>query len=74
MLTVGQRIIKLREQKGLRQSELARLANISLSTLNMVERGVRDGEGLSVGTAKKIARALGVTLDAQFIGLCSSLK
>ena len=63
MTTLGQRVVKLREQKGLKQSELARLAQIPLSTLNMIERGVRKGEGLSVGTAKKIAKALGVTLD-----------
>ena len=63
MATMGERIAKVRKQRGLKQSELAKLANIPLSTLNVIERGVRKGEGLSIATAKRMARALGVTLD-----------
>lgn len=63
MVTMGERIVKLREQKGWRQSDLAKLARMPLSTLNMIERGVRQGDGLSVGTAKRLAKALGVALD-----------
>jgi len=63
MATMGERIAKVRKQRGLKQSELAKLANIPLSTLNVIERGVRKGVGLSIATAKRLARALGVSLD-----------
>ena len=63
MLTMGKRIAKMRERRGLTPSELAKRANIPLSTLSVVERGIRKGEGLTVATAKRLAEALGVTLD-----------
>lgn len=63
MLTMGERIAKIRERRGLTPSELAKRAKIPLSTLSVVERGIRKGEGLSVATAKRLAETLGVTLD-----------
>ena len=63
MRTMGERIAKIRERRGLTPSELARRAKIPLSTLSVVERGIRKGDGLSVATAKRLAETLGVTLD-----------
>lgn len=63
MSTMGERIAKMRERRGMTPSELAKRANIPLSTLSVVERGIRKGEGLTVATAKRLAKALGVTLD-----------
>jgi transcriptional regulator with XRE-family HTH domain len=45
------------------QLALAKKAGVPVSTISMLEAGVRKGEGLSVETAKKIAKALVVTLD-----------
>jgi len=47
----------------MRQSALAREAKVPVSIISMVEAGIRSGDRLSVDTARKIARALGVTLD-----------
>jgi transcriptional regulator with XRE-family HTH domain len=63
MQTMAQRITKMREKRGLSSSALAKEAQIPLSTLSVVERGIRRGEGLTVDTAKRIAAALGVSLD-----------
>jgi transcriptional regulator with XRE-family HTH domain len=63
MLTMGERIARMRQRRGMTPSELARRANIPLSTLSVIERGKRKGEGLTVATAKRIAEALGVSLD-----------
>jgi transcriptional regulator with XRE-family HTH domain len=62
-MTIGERIAQLRTKRHMRQTDLAREAQVPLSTISMLEGGVRRGEGLSVETARKIARALGVTLD-----------
>lgn len=62
-MTIGERIAQLRSKKGMKQGALAREAQVPLSTLSYLERGLRDGEGVSVATAKRLAKALGVTLD-----------
>jgi transcriptional regulator with XRE-family HTH domain len=62
-MTIGERVAQLRSKKHMRPTDLAKAAGVPLSTISMLEAGVRDGEGLSVKTAKKLARALGVTLD-----------
>lgn len=51
----------IRMSQGIRQGELARRAGISPSMLNKIEMG---GRNASIETAAKIARALGVSLDA----------
>lgn len=61
--TFGQKLIYLRKQKGWSQTQLAHTAKIPVPTLNALEHGTRSGEGVAVGTAQKLARALGVTLD-----------
>jgi transcriptional regulator with XRE-family HTH domain len=62
-MTIGERITYLRNRRKLTQSQLANEAKVPLSTINMVEAGVRSGEGLRVETVRKLANALGVTLD-----------
>jgi transcriptional regulator with XRE-family HTH domain len=59
----GKRLTALREKRGLSQIELARLASVAPSTLNYLEHDIRSGEKLSLGIAKRLALALGVTLD-----------
>ena len=60
---VGQRIRRLRGQQGLSLRTLAAKAGVATSSINAVERGTRTGARLSLETGKKLARALGVTLD-----------
>ena len=59
-MTIGQRIVNLREEKGLSQIELATLVKINRSVMNRIERGlraVRDDELVA------IANCLGVYTD-----------
>lgn len=49
-----------REHRGLTSSRLAELAGIGQGFLSQIETGKRDG---TVGTLRKIAAALNVTLD-----------
>jgi transcriptional regulator with XRE-family HTH domain len=51
----------LREKRGLGLRELARMAGVHHPTLSQLERGVI--ADVTTGTAKKIARALGVSVD-----------
>jgi len=60
---IGERIKALRTLRGLTLRGLASTATVPLSTLSAVETGKRPGNGLTLATARKIARALGVTLD-----------
>lgn len=53
----GQIISKIRQEKGLTQSELAMRAAVPQSNLSNIEMGKRD---LTVSTLKRIARALDV--------------
>jgi transcriptional regulator with XRE-family HTH domain len=61
--TFGEKLIYLRKQRGWSQTELAKKALIPVPTLNALEHGTRSGTGVAVGTAQKLARVLGVTLD-----------
>ena len=58
--SIGKRLKALREKRGLTIRALAILADVPQSTLSMVEAGIRPGEGLRLGTAKRICWALGV--------------
>lgn len=60
-MTLGERIALKREEKGFSQRELARIAGLSHAQVSDLERGRRRTAGLDV--AKKIARALGVSID-----------
>jgi transcriptional regulator with XRE-family HTH domain len=59
----GERIRKLRERRGLTVRKLAEIAGVPVSTLSAVENGKREGQGLTLATARRIAQALGVTVD-----------
>jgi transcriptional regulator with XRE-family HTH domain len=61
-MTMGERIVYLRNKKGISQVELARRANIKQSTLHGYESGARSAEGMSVARAMRLAEALGVEL------------
>ena len=60
-MTLGERIKALREKRGLGIRELARVANVRHATLSQLERGIR--ADVTTETAKRIARALGVSVD-----------
>jgi len=60
---VGRRIRRLREKHGLTLRALAAKAGVPTSSINAVEQGTRTGARLSLGTGKKLALALSVTLD-----------
>ena len=60
---VGKRIRRLREKHGLTLRALAVKAGVPTSSINAVEQGTRTGARLSLETGKKLALALGVTLD-----------
>lgn len=61
--SVGERIQRLRREKGLSLRQLAKQAGVPQSTLSAVETGARGGRNLTLDTGKRIAKALGVTLD-----------
>jgi transcriptional regulator with XRE-family HTH domain len=58
--TFGKRLKSLREDKGLAQSELARLADVSPSLINLMESGQRSP---SLATLQDLADALGTSID-----------
>jgi transcriptional regulator with XRE-family HTH domain len=62
-VSFGERLKRLREQKPMGLRELARTAEVPVSTLSYLEAGTRDGEGLTLATATRLARALGVDLN-----------
>lgn len=61
--TFGERLSTMRMKRGLTQIELSRLAKVPPSTLNYLERGIRSGEKVALGIARRLAETLGVTLD-----------
>lgn len=61
--SVGARIKLKRAQRGLSLRQLATLAAVPQSTLSDVETGRRGGKNLTIETGRRLAAALGVTLD-----------
>jgi len=61
MMTFGRRMRQRREQLGMSQQELSRLTRIPQSRLSEFEGGGRTE--MTVSTALKVARALGVGID-----------
>ena len=59
----GERLKRLREKQSLGLRELARTAIVPVSTLSALESGTRTGDGLTMATAKRLARTLGVDLN-----------
>ncbi len=63
MVTMAERIVALRKQRGLSQSELGRRARVGQPLISAWENGTRPAEGMTVGHAARLACALCVTLD-----------
>ena len=61
LMTLGQRLRQLREVAGLSQNELAKRANVHRPIISDVESGKQ--KSMTLENARRIARALGVTLD-----------
>ena len=57
----GQRVTRIREERGLTQQELAAKAGTSYQTIWRIENGKHAEPGIYI--ARGIARALGVSLD-----------
>ena len=58
---LAKNIKRLREAKGLSQEKLARLADVANNTLIKMESG--ENENPTLGTLKKVAKALAVSVD-----------
>ena len=61
--SIGERLKHLRKSRGLTLRQLAGLAHVPQSTLSSVETGARAGGKLTLDTGKRLARALGISLD-----------
>ena len=61
MSTIGKNIKKLREQKGISQDRLSKLADISSNTVAKLE--LDDSPNPTIETLQKIAKALNVRVD-----------
>ena len=61
---VGRRIRQLRRARGLTQAQLAELCELPQSQLSQIESGARRGSTIQLDAARRIAFALGVSLDA----------
>lgn len=64
-MMLSKNIKKFRKKKGLSQDKLAKLADVTHTTLVKIESGANDNP--TIKTLKKIAGALGVNLD-QLVG------
>ncbi len=58
---IGERIRKLRIQKGISQIELAKAIEVSQTHMSNIEKG---NTGISLWTAVKISRALDCSIDS----------
>lgn len=61
MSTISKNIRKLREQKGISQDRLSKLADISLNTIAKLE--LDDTQNPTIETLQKIAKALEVKVE-----------
>jgi transcriptional regulator with XRE-family HTH domain len=59
----SQRLKQVRERRGFSQNGLAKTSGVAQAIIQRLEAGTRDVERLSVGVARRLARALGVSLD-----------
>lgn len=61
MSTIGKNIKRLRQEKGISQDKLSKLADISLNTVVKIELDQNPNPTLE--TIQKLAKALDVSLD-----------
>ena len=64
--TFGARLIYYRSRYDWSQTELSRRAGLSNGLVSLLEMNKKSPAGITVGTAKKIAGALGISLDLLF--------
>ena len=62
-LTFGERIALMRNTQGMLQEDLAKKAGINVTILSEYETGKRPVDGLKLGNVRKVADALGASLD-----------
>lgn len=58
---IAKNIRKLRQEKGISQDKLSKLANLSLNTIVNIELGKNPNP--TIETLEKIAKALGVSIE-----------
>lgn len=58
---IGETIRKYRQEKGISQDKLSKLADVAFHTIVKIESG--DTPNPTIDTVKKIAAALGVSVD-----------
>ena len=61
MSTIGKNIKKFRQDKGLSQDRLSKLADLSLNTVVKIELG--ESPNPTIETIQRIAKALDVSVD-----------
>lgn len=61
MSTIGKNIKQYRQDKGLSQDKLSKLADLSLNTVVKIE--LDESPNPTIETIQKIAKALGVSVD-----------
>lgn len=61
--TNGSRLKKLRESRGLSQSELAKESGVSLRSIQMYEQGVNDIDKAQAQTLYKLSRVIGCEIE-----------
>ena len=61
MSTIGKNIKQLRQEKGLSQDRLSKLADLSLNTVVKIE--LDESPNPTIETIQRIAKALGVSVD-----------
>jgi transcriptional regulator with XRE-family HTH domain len=60
---IGNRLAMLRKKRGLSLRQLALLSDVPQGNLSSIENGKRIGGRLSLLSGKRLAQALGVSLD-----------
>jgi transcriptional regulator with XRE-family HTH domain len=61
MSTIGKNIKRYRQEKGLSQDKLSKLADLSLNTIVKIE--LDDSPNPTIETVQRIAKALDVSVD-----------
>jgi transcriptional regulator with XRE-family HTH domain len=60
---MGVRLARLRQMRGWSQVQLARRAGLTAHGISQIENGRRDGWGMELETAYRLAFALGTSID-----------
>lgn len=60
---VAQRLEQARRERHLSITELARRARVPQSTLSSVKTGRRRGDNLTLGSGRRLATVLGISVD-----------